>query len=1278
MSNQFDSGFNFSAALARCADEKIQFPGEIQSCGMLLACNKQGIIVQWGGQPSLFSLPSDQNWCGKPIQEIVGSEKYEEIIQNLNKLQKIHSVWHTHVRLFEQPQEIEVKAHQSNELIIIELLLATPEISGSTHFELLNSFASQTENLTTYAQFLVEVLQRQTGYQRIMVYQFDENWTGEVIAEASEDNFKKYLGLNFPSTDIPPQARELYLLNKVRILTDANAATCKLISSQSTCDISSLDLSHAQLRAMSKVHIEYLKNMGVTASCVVSIICNGKLWGLIACHHSMPYCPSFAVQQQILNAALLLETRIILDAENLRRVCLESASNLLYTLKTSLDMHRDLHQALIHADAQLMELVSATGIALVSKDRCETRGSVPPEYIIQQLVEVINNSDRRFYHSASAAYDFPILTDFHQVAAGLMATTFELDQPYWLFWFRPEAASTVHWAGDPRKQLQYDQKNEPLLVPRKSFDLWKEEVRGKSKPWSEIEVKCIQETVRTNLTEVLLHASKQKLYSTESELRLMQTVVETAKDAVLVLQEIDLEAVILYCNPAFERLTGIPRTQLIRKTAKELDLLLKTDHLNRQFKQLFDSREQVTVEQQAVRVDGTAFWAEVNVTPVLLGKEQNKSLIIIKRDISERVKTQEELTRNHQRLEAILAAVPDLFFLFDRNDFFEEIHTRHQELLIAPREQVLHKHIRDIVPSQVAELAIGALANCRATQEMQYFEYPMQIDNQDYWFEARIVPVDSASGLTLIVARDITNRINTVRSLNLANEQYRLLADAIMDVVAMKDLEGRLLYVSPSITRLIGYEPKEILGTTYVDWCHQEDLPGLHRAKEECQGGFTNYTEWRCKKKNGEWLWVESVTSPIFDSQGVLTSCVCCIRDISQRKQVEDQLRQAQKLEAVGQLAGGIAHDFNNLLTVVLGCCDVLLQNTDVNDQNREFVEDIKIAGERGAGLTQQLLAFSRQQMVQVQDLDLADIIQSSCKMLARLLGEDIELVTHCNDLTTTVRADPSQIQQVLMNLMVNARDAMPKGGKLTVTVGSRLITDDFSEFPTHGRAGKFATFAVEDTGGGIPEDVAKRIFEPFFTTKAPGKGTGLGLATVHGIISQAGGFIRMHTTLGKGTRFEVYLPDQNISLQKQLYRMEQKIQFLPNIPILVVEDEPGVRNLMRTILRKHGLEVMVASHAAEAFELCSSGKIIPQIVLTDVVIPGTSGRELVEQLKLRYPNMVAGYLSGYTADAILRHGVEEKAVDFLQKPFSPDALLHFVAKLYAKVPLTNGDGANI
>lgn len=494
---------------------------------------------------------------------------------------------------------------------------------------------------------------------------------------------------------------------------------------------------------------------------------------------------------------------------------------------------------------------------------------------------------------------------------------------------------------------------------------------------------------------------------------------------------------------------------------------------------------------------------------------------------------------------------------------------------------------------------------------------------------------------------------------------FRRLTENSLDVITILDAAGIIIYESPSVQQVFGYAPEEYRGREMFEFVHPDDVVALRRAFAKCvdEPGDTPRLSFRVRRKDGEWRHIEGVGKNMLPDP-VVAAVVLNSRDITERRKLEEQFLQSQKVQAIGQLAGGVAHDFNNILTAIIGHTELMLQRAPAADPMQTHAEEIQKAAHRAAGLTRQLLAFSRKQVLQPKVIDLNAVIAEMNKMLQRLLGENIKLVTKAHPQLGRVKADPGQMEQVLLNLAVNARDAMPQGGTLTIqtdNVGLGIKSD------TGAGAGDYIMVAVSDTGVGMTSEVQARIFEPFFTTKELGKGTGLGLATCHGIIKQSGGHIGVFSEPSRGTTFKVLLPRVNDPLDPITSKTQPAAKAANgHETVLLVEDEPMLRELAVTALKTFGYDVATAENGVHALQVTKglNGKHI-DLLITDVVMPEMGGRELAEKLCKQSPNTKVLFCSGYTEDSVISGG--EAAGLFLQKPYTMATLSQKVRQILDK-----------
>ncbi|QJW95930.1 PAS domain S-box protein [Frigoriglobus tundricola] len=507
-------------------------------------------------------------------------------------------------------------------------------------------------------------------------------------------------------------------------------------------------------------------------------------------------------------------------------------------------------------------------------------------------------------------------------------------------------------------------------------------------------------------------------------------------------------------------------------------------------------------------------------------------------------------------------------------------------------------------------------------------------------------------------ARDIRDRKRAEEALRAMAERYQTLVAATAEIVWDSPPSGAFDSDQPGWTTFTGQTRDQHQGMGWLDVVHPDDREKSGRAWAAAVAGRSVYrVEHRLRRADGAYRHMSVRAIPILSAGGDLKGWVGVHTDVTERKALEEQLRQVQKMEAVGQLAGGVAHDFNNLLTIINGYSYLLLQNLPATDPSRELIAEIFKAGERSAGLTRQLLAFSRQQVLAPRVLELNDVVTDTGSMLRRLIGEGVRLTVVPAAGLWPVRADPGQIEQVLMNLAVNARDAMPQGGKLTIETRNVELDEAYARSHPDARPGPHVLVAVSDTGTGMPPEVLRRVFEPFFTTKGVGKGTGLGLATVHGIVKQSGGHIAVYSEAGVGTTFKVYLPRTDPPPGGSKIVRAPAVAAQGTETILVVEDEDGVRALTCHVLVGCGYLVLEAGDAVEAARVATGHSGPIHLLITDVVLPGAGGRAAAEVIATGHPEVQVLFVSGYTDDAVIRHGVLAEGVNFLQKPFSPAAL---------------------
>jgi PAS domain S-box-containing protein len=610
----------------------------------------------------------------------------------------------------------------------------------------------------------------------------------------------------------------------------------------------------------------------------------------------------------------------------------------------------------------------------------------------------------------------------------------------------------------------------------------------------------------------------------------------------------------------------------------------------------------------------------------------------------------------------------DLIAVHGPDGVILEANERWAELTGASASLMVGRRISDY-----AELAPDQESFKRAVSDTSGLDTTIALRRSDgriVYVEVSNTPIDvEGRRAVLTVGRDVTSSVIAVTALADAEIRYRSLVERIPDVVWTANAQGAITFISSNVDALSGFTAEELESGGLALWVsriHPDDQ-GRMLLAEPGPAQLSSDLEYRWQKKDGTWIWVRSRTTATYARDG---ACYLdgVIADITARRQLEEGLRQAQKMEAIAQLTGGIAHDFNNILAAILANSHFLLEELAADDPRHADAGEIKLAAERAVALTRQLLAFSRRQVLEPTVVDLNASIAGLEKMLRRLIGEDVEFSVHAAAELGFVRVDAGQLEQVIMNLAVNARDAMPTGGKLMISTENVDLDDDYVGTQGPVTPGRYVMLSVADTGCGMDAQTKRRIFEPFFTTKELGKGTGLGLSTCYGIVKQSGGYIWVYSELGRGTVFKIYLPrvdEQPAPAPSSAAELVTR----GSETILLVEDDEPLRAAIQRMLEPLGYSVLVASSSADAVELARRYSTDIDLVLSDVVMPGLCGPEAVEQVRVHARTARTLFMSGYSDHAAFDRGTLPSALNFIQKPFAPDALARKIREALAESP---------
>jgi two-component system, cell cycle sensor histidine kinase and response regulator CckA len=724
-------------------------------------------------------------------------------------------------------------------------------------------------------------------------------------------------------------------------------------------------------------------------------------------------------------------------------------------------------------------------------------------------------------------------------------------------------------------------------------------------------------------------------------------------------------------NEAFLKLTGLTREETIGHTPHELNIWFDPDERDHIISQLRETGTVNGSEMKLQRKSGETSYLLFSAD--LIDLEGEACMLSMAQDITKRVAIEEALRESEERYRIIATNTADVITVTDmdlrtifispsierlRGFTVEEAMNQTFEQIMTPESfKLTHK-----LTEEEKEFEASGTVDPERTRTIEVEEYKK--DGSTVWVETTTSFLRDKDGKAigiLAVTRDIAERKRA------EGEHERLMAaiEQSGETILITDATGTLLYVNPAFEKTTGYSREEAIGKTprlFTSGEHTDafyhDLWATISSGKNWHGRMIN------RRKDGT-CFTEAVTiSPVCDAAGHIINYVAIKRDITEHLRLEAQFMQAQKMEAVGVLAGGVAHDFNNLLTVIKGYAELLAENLTPNDPKRRDLEQIIKAGQQAASLTTQLLAFSRKQMLQPKRMNLNEVLTEAEKMLRRLIGEDIKFTVTAHPDLGLIFSDPGQVQQILMNLAVNARDAMPKGGSLTIETSNAYFDEDY--FDTHPivKTGSYVMLAVSDTGIGMDAKTQAHIFEPFFTTKERGKGTGLGLSTVYGIVKQSDGFIWVYSEPEKGTTFKIYFPRVEGDIQAVSLEKKGKSVFRGSETILVVEDEEAVRALSCRILRDRGYNIFEAANGIEALRIAKNYEKEIHLAITDVIMPVMGGKDFASKLNVIRPGIKVLYVSGYADTMIEYHGLLDSNIAFLQKPFTVESLARKVREV--------------
>jgi two-component system cell cycle sensor histidine kinase/response regulator CckA len=744
----------------------------------------------------------------------------------------------------------------------------------------------------------------------------------------------------------------------------------------------------------------------------------------------------------------------------------------------------------------------------------------------------------------------------------------------------------------------------------------------------------------------------------------------------------DTHSTFVGCNAPLARDAGFDDpSQLVGLTDHDMSWKPTADRYQADDREVMETGvAKIDYEEPQVRSDGSEGWLQTSKLPLRAGDGRIVGVLGTYEDITDRKRAEEALRRSEKFLDSIVENIPDMIFVKDAGDLrFVRFNRAGERLLGRARDELVGKTDHDIHPKDEADFFTA--------KDREVLETALAIDipEEDHsigplghrTLHTKKIPIlDDAGKPTYLlgISEDITDRKRAEEALRRSEERYRHIIETITDyvfTVVVKGGEVASTTHGPGSLAVTGYTSEELSSDPLL-WLGivvpSDRAFVVEQSRRVLAGELVEPLEHRIVRKDGALRWVRSTLVSRFDASGALVAYDALIQDVTERRALREQLLQAQKMEGIGRLAGGVAHDFNNLLTAILGYVEMarleLPADLAVDHPIRADLDEIGAAGERAASLTRQLLTFASKQIVAPVRLDLSTLIADLLKMMRPLLGENIAVETDLEAAIGTIEADPSQIQQLLVNLTVNARDAMPEGGRLIIETATENVTEAIAATQPGARSGSHVRLSVTDTGCGMSPEVRSHLFEPFFTTKGPGKGTGLGLATCHGIVRQMGGHIRVFSEPGNGTTFRIFLPCVGGPATARAADNPIPPDPTGTETVLVVEDEPVVRRLAVLGLRAQGYTVIEACDGFEALEIAGRIGTALDIVVSDVIMPGISGPELVRRLAAVTPGTKRLLVSGHAESSVLPAGLIDAGTAFLSKPFTPERLARKVREV--------------
>lgn len=1262
--------------LSTCESEPIHIPGRVQVHGVLLVIEKESWrILQCSDNVKLILERDVNEVLNLKLGELLDSRSFLAL-DGLVFSHSFNEVNPINLRIADlHDKEFEGVFIDNDDCLLLEMTPIQPDARAeSARLErqlqaTLDAIDTATNRLEA-CHIAAYHVRKLTGFDRVMVYQFDADWHGEVIAEDKSPQVEsEYLGLHFPSSDIPAIARKLYELSPVRTITDILSTESAMVPTLHPITQKPADMSRCNLRGVSPVHVEYLSNMGVRATASVSIVVQGRLWGLVACHNYSPKLISFNTRRCCAVVSRYL-SRVVEALELSER--LNAKTTLKKRVRAIFDGHSDhalFASMLLSIAPQLVELFGASGFAYLNSEEHQTYGVVPPPEALNLLRGWLKERvhlGARGYESSRLVERFPEIAPWGDVAAGIIAIQISRPSQSYVVFFRPEYLQSVSWAGEPVKDVK-NTGEEVRLSPRKSFEAWTQTVRGRSRPWTSEEVDALL-ALRGELVELELRRELRRA-------RLFEQVLKSTSEGVLITDADPDSQRVLFANSAIASISGYSESEILGFNPRFLQGPETDPETIAAMRDAIRHRTPFHAAVLNYRKDGSTFWDDLSISPVYDVDQELIAFIGIQRDISEARAQQQKIREAETRLQSHIQTTPLAVIHFDPQGAVLEWSPAAERIFGWSAAEVVGRSLGggpdqvDMLSAVDAERVWNTYQSAVTSGAQSWIieNHNRRKDGQTIvcrWHNSILRDSEGKLTSVLSIAEDISERLANQRALEESLSKYEAVFNSTNQGIAITDSLGVIESVNEAMLKMFEYPDAESMIGLNVSAL----VPATHRSRHD--GYLREFHNGAHSRIVGVGRDVAGVTakgderpySVVVQRLTLDASAkfVALVRDLSHQRAMEQQLQRSQRLEAVGTLAGGIAHDFNNILSPIFAQADLGIREKSLSDSARSRFTKIKAAAERARAVVGNLLKLAKSEGESLQVIDLADVVHEVFELMREATPKNIEVKCHIEADLPRVFGNPTLLHQVLVNLVTNAVQAMAN----RVGVVSMSLRQAAGTIAEGGQAAlhndvETLVLEVSDNGPGVPDDLKERIFNPFFTTKGAAGGSGLGLAMTHQIIEEHMGSIRLTDTPGGGATFRILLPvlshiGDGDSDQSDLPIESGETQRA--LKVLVVDDEHSTGMALVEMLQEFDAKATFRSSPLGVSEELKDGRIeLPDLVILDHAMPQMVGTELAARLLAEYPDLAVIILSGDIA--AVKQGDELSSVRLMQKPIDLNAV---------------------